>query len=241
MSGLSTLARPITPLRMGDLRSAGVYGLAVHTTGSGIVDQARKQGRDPFQHAVDYYTKSPFYAHYVIGWDGTIVQICNEGVRAQHIGFAERPLYLSGAWKEKLSVENVELWRKNWPGVASPAGLFPGPSPNNAFIGVELLILEDQPIIPPAFVGSRYTMGQHRAVVLLAADIAERRHFPKDWALGPRLLTHEDVNPLTRTNAGGGWDPGAMRALPWLNMQWIRTALSGDRPLLVGDAGSHEG
>lgn len=224
MAGTSELARPIKPLRTGNLRSAAVYGLALHTTGSGIVEQARKQGKDPLEHAVAYYTKAPFFPHYVIGWDGTIVQICDEGVRAQHIGFAERALYLSDAWEAKVPAELVKMWKAAWPGYSSPASLFPGPSPNNVYVGAEMLPLDEHAKFEPAFEGSKYTLGQHQGAVMLGADIADRYRFKKDWARGPQLVGHESVNPIKRP----GWDPGELRKRPWFNMAWVRGMLCQD-------------
>lgn len=234
MNGLSELARPASPLRAGRLRTGVVYGFVVHTCGESIVDQALARNADPLEHVVAYYQRpDSFFPHYVVGWDGTIVQVCDEGVRAQHVGFSERHLFLSGSWENRLTAELVERWHAAWPAFPSPAALFPGPSPNDVYVGAEMLPVA--PGGPPvAFPGARYTLAQHQAIVLLAADVARRQGFPPGWAAGPRLLCHEDLNPLTRTNAAGGWDPGALRAEPWFALRWVRELAAGRDPGPIG-------
>src|SRR4051812_20636398 len=44
-----------------------VYGLVVHTSGSGIPDQATRKGISPTEYAVGYY-KGSRGCHYVNGW-----------------------------------------------------------------------------------------------------------------------------------------------------------------------------
>lgn len=230
MSGLSSLAQQAKRLRVGTVRSAPIFGLAVHTTGSGIVDQARKLGRPPLEHAAAYYANpANFFPHHVMGWDGTILQVADEEIRAQHIGFAERDTYLSGAWEHELPPELVALWRAAWPTFKTPAHLFPGSSPNNVYVGLELLPLEDTPETPPAFAGARYTLAQHQGVVMLAGDIGDRHELPTGWAASSRLVGHEDVNPITRStkHPPAGWDPGALRPAPWFDFGWVRRMLAG--------------
>ena len=197
-------------------RTEPVFGLVVHTTGSGIVEQAIKLLAQPLEHAVAYYMKpDSYFAHYVIGWDGHIVQIADEKERAPHVGFAERAKYLDGSWEKALPFDLVALWQRRWPGYKSPAHLFPGPSVNNVYVGCELLPL---PKKDPVY--GLYTLEQHQAVVMLAVDIGERWGLPDRWWRTSRLLGHEDLNPLTRSTKKppAGWDPGGLRADPWF--QW---------------------
>lgn len=233
MTGTSELARPAAKvLRAGPERSLPVYGLVLHTTGSGIVEQALRCGLVPLDHAVDYYLDpDSYYPHYVIGWDGTIVQIADESVRAPHVGFGERALYLSGEWAHEVNETLLALWRAAWPAFPSPAHLFPGPSPNNAYVGAELLPLPDAPgALEPAYRGSTFTLAQHQAAALLAIDVGVRQGLPVGWSDGPRLLGHEDLNPIKRGAVGGGWDPGALRASPRLALRWIRDVVAGRDP-----------
>lgn len=228
--GTSELARQVPTLRAGRARGSAVYGLVLHTTGSSIVQRAIARGEDPLEHAVDYYLQpDAFHPHYVIGWDGTAVQVADESIRAPHVGFGDRPLYLSGEWVDEVKPALHALWRAAWPAFQSPAHLFPGPSPNDVYVGAELL-----PIAPgraePAYPGATFTVAQHQQCVLLARDVAERQLFPTRWADGPRLLGHEDLTPLSRGDAGGGWDPGALRAAPRLALRWIRELAAGRDP-----------
>ncbi len=228
-SPLATMApRP----RCGRPRSADVFGFVLHTTGSSIVDQAREHGVDPLEHVVDYYTDpASFFPHYVIGWDGKIIQIADELERAQHVGFDERQHYLDGDWVKYVGPTTLASWRAAWPGVPSPAALFPGPSPNNVYVGAEMLPLEET--VPEAarpFPRARFSFAQHQAAVILARDVADRHGFPGSWSQGARLLGHEDLNPMKRADAGGGWDPGAMRPRPQLALWWVRELCGGVDP-----------
>lgn len=208
--GRSGLATQVPKPKDVDDRSMPVFGLVVHTTGSGIVKQAQKLGVDPLEHAVAYYLKpDSYFAHYVIGWDGHIVQIADEKERATHVGFAERGKYLTGEWETMLPKALVERWKAKWPSHKSPAHLFPGSSPNNCYIGCELL---PTPKRDPKF--GLFTLAQHQAVVMLCADIGDRYNLPTHWHHTSRLVGHEDLNPLTRSAKGQGWDPGALRVDP---------------------------
>lgn len=206
----STLAAQVSRPRDVDDRTLPVWGLCVHTTGSGIVDNALKLRVDPLDHAVHYYlTPGTFFPHYVCGWDGRLVQVADELERAQHVGFAERSKYLSGAWEKAVAPALLARWKARWPGFKSPAHLFPGSSPNNVYIGVELTPL---PKRDPA--NGLFTVEQYRSVAALANDIGTRWALGARWWRGPRLLGHEDLNPITRP----GWDPGALRVVP--DFQW---------------------
>lgn len=227
--GLSPLAHQIPKLKDGPDRTAPVFGVAVHTTGSTAVETAQKKGADPLEYLVAYYAKPDSYsAHYVIGYNGMIIQIADEQEKAQHIGFSpeDRSAFLTGAWEKKLPKEFVELWKKAWPGCKSPAHLFPGPSPNNVYVGVELL-----PIVKnnakPMRPGLLYTEEQHSAVASLIVDVSKRwaGSWAENWWYGKgHLVGHEDVNPLQRTTKKppAGWDPGALRTQPWIDFTAIR-------------------
>src|SRR5262245_8329513 len=98
--------------RKHDARTAEVYGVAVHTTGSGVVEKARAKGIDPLERAIQAYTEDEYFAHYVVGWDGTVVQIADENVKALHIGFApaQRASFLDGSWTRTAHDKVVTLW-----------------------------------------------------------------------------------------------------------------------------------
>jgi len=209
------------------LRTAEVYGLAVHQTGSSIVEQAHAEGVDPLVHAVAYYGKpDSFSPHYLINFDGKIVQITNEREKAKHVGFppADRDAYLSGTWVTKVSSRTRELWQAAWPAFKSPAHLFPGPLTNNVFIGVEMLpITENKEAVPASWLlEGRFSKEQHNAVLELAVDIAMRWEFPAGWWRSSRLCSHEDLNPIERSVSSGGWDPGNLREHKWFDLQSVR-------------------
>lgn len=239
ISGLSSLATNINHLRTESLdRSIPVYGIAVHQTGSGIVEQAIKNKMDPFTWAVAYYRKpDSYYAHYVIGYQGEVAQIADEHERAPHIGLtaADRDLYLDGKWTSKVSQTTVSYWRKRWPSYKSPSHLYEGASPNNAYVGMEMLPVT-KGSLAVAHPGTTYTTAQHHAVASLALDIATRWNLPRDWFTTGRFATHEDITPMSRQDTGGGWDPGVIRPAPrfnWDFMLWYLKSLKQTTDLLV--------
>lgn len=236
-SGISRLATHIKGFKPMGPRDKGAYGVAIHQTGSGIVEQAKKLGVPPLEHAVAYYLKKDSYsAHYTIGFQGEIVQITDENDKAFHIGvsMADRELYLSGKWKTKAPAKIVELWQQRWGSrYKSPQHMYPDKTPNESYIGIELLpiVNKEFPAMDP--VGSpgkgRYTLAQFESVVSLCKDIAKRWGFPKDWGLTARLVGHEDVSPLTRsTKSGLGWDPGSLRDPKdqWFDLRTLKTKLA---------------
>ena len=123
-------------------RAIPVYGVAVHCTGSGLITKALAHGADCLEYAIAYYLRpASYFAHYVVGFDGTIAQIADEHERAMHIGLpaGDRQAYLLGTWKKKLPARYVAAWTARWPQYKSPSHLYPGKSPNAAYVGIELL------------------------------------------------------------------------------------------------------
>lgn len=205
-------------------RTIPVHGIAVHCTGSGIVDKALNARADCLEYAVAYYLRpDSYFAHYVIGFDGTIAQISDEHERAMHIRLpaADRKAYLGGTWKTRLPGAFVDSWVARWPMYKSPSHLYPGPSPNNAYVGIELLIWNDRCSGRPHAPGLRYTTAQHDATAALVSDIAMRWQLPAGWHNSGRLACHEDISPFTRTNEAGGWDPGVLRFPPWFDWEYF--------------------
>lgn len=164
----------------------------------------------PLEAAIHYYASARYHPHYVIGHDGTLVAICDEDVVAWHVGLSQdqRELLTDGRWRELVA--HPELWDRAWKphGVLSPAQLWPGTSPNRAYLGVELV-----PLAPAdrGRDGLWFSPAQHHAVAELAADILARH------AIAPVhgcVVGHEDLTPVARWDKGGGWDPGARRERP---------------------------
>ena len=199
-----------------------VWGVAMHCTGSGIVSQALAKGRDPFEYVLEHYGSLavPYFAHYVIDFDGKIAAVADEHEDAQHVGFApdQRASFLDGSWTSKLPSSYVASWRERWPSYKSPAHLFPGASPNQAYIGFEMLCWQAGCAGSPRAPGMLYTEAQHAAAAALSADIASRWGFATGhWYSTGRMACHEDLNPLDRTANGQGWDPGIIRSSPYFD------------------------
>lgn len=206
------------------------YGLLVHTTGRGILKRARQLGIPPLEAAMEFYTKrgNPF-AQYVGDQDGTIIQIADEREQAWHAGIpaAQRRLYKASKkvdnWRNHVSHKALiywyERWYINW-GISNPTELYPTRSPNQCFVGYEL--------IPDRY--GRFSPKQYAALSDFISDFWERHKLPDIIRLlpdhpplrhvryyslpEPRCLGHEDVEPLERWNRSGGWDPGSLRAKP---------------------------
>ena len=231
MSNSPLVSRSLSPLRALTARQSALYGVAVHCTGSGIAHAALAAGRGTADEVMAVYGNPANYCPaYVVDLDGAILQIADESGHANHVGFdaGDRQTFLSGAWEDRLSADFVARWKARWPVFRSPAHLFPGTSPNDVYLGVELVVwLPGCPGEPPA-PGENHTAAQYAALGALCADVAHRKWLPDDWAKpgSPRLVTHEDLNPLERTNSGGGWDPGVLRAGPTFDWGKLLTALA---------------
>ena len=104
-------------------RSTPLYGVTLHTTGSGVPKATAKTPEATLQKAVDIYTRSGG-PHYVIGWDGTTVAtVADEGIRGAHVGITDasaRRAYETGGWEGMLSAAGQRLWHLRWPGKSSP-------------------------------------------------------------------------------------------------------------------------
>jgi hypothetical protein len=216
-SAVAAAPRTLSPLAVGGgLRHAAkrtlpVYGVCVHTTGSGPATKARAGSRSPLQVALDYYVHGgEGFPHYLIGYDGTIHTICDEAYIAWHAGWATRggksrwSNWTAPAWWSSV-------WRR-W-NARAPADLLPphAQSPNSVYVGAELLADAS---------GWGFTDAQYDALARLAVDVFRRHGIPLTEPPNPSLLGHEDVEPIERANAQGGWDPGAHRTVP--KFSWSR-------------------
>lgn len=224
------------------------WGLLLHTTGSGITAKATRRNRSPVDVALEWYRASqgetggqgangyPWGGPgYLIGHHGELHQLADDDVETMHAGGPWRAQYLSGAWASMCSAETVRRWRAAWPGVASPQHLFPSKTPNADYIGCEMIpcaIGMGTPMRP----GLRFTRAQHDTAIQLGRDLAARHAWPAGWERSPRLLGHEDVQPLPygstgqgrygRSDGGGGIDPGWLREQPYFDFEYVRSALT---------------
>jgi len=187
------------------------FGVMVHTAGRGVLDKAKEWGVSPLKAAERIYTrKGASFAHYVIGHDGTILQIADEIEMAWHSGMPneQRVLYTSGAWTGKVPPTALARWKAKWAGRKAPTDLYPTSSPNACYIGIEL--------VPEST--ATFTPQQYDKCGALICDIATRHGFMKTFIdatfPSPRLVGHEDIEPLERWDKNGGWDPGALREVP---------------------------
>jgi hypothetical protein len=222
---VSPLAVSNRPLKPGHRRTLPVFGVVVHTTGRGPAVTGKKRGRPPIQVALDVYYGQPEDAHYVIDYDGTIHAIVPENRVSWHAGWG-------GVGRRRWASWTAPTW---WSGVwgrwnaRTPADLLlpRANDPNQVYIGVELLGNET---------ASGFTSAQYDALARLAVDAAQRHGFTIPTAPSPRLLGHEDLEPIRRSDRYGGWDPGAHRTSPLFS--WSRLW---SRMHAIGGAGGPSG
>jgi hypothetical protein len=225
------------------------YGLVVHTTGGGLPAKARARGLYPTVLGVEVYNRS-HGCHYLCGWrglDGELLQLADDREQANGVGVRasepESNQWLSvqrgpGAWARDLPVDIGVRWRRRWPGWSNPLDLLPGTETANApYLHLELIpcvFHEDGELreaVAPMRPGLRFTRAQHDAVAALARDVADRKGWhvvgaAPPWWRTPRLLGHEDLTPLSRHDRSGGWDPGALRPLPYFDWGYVYEAIA---------------
>jgi N-acetylmuramoyl-L-alanine amidase len=209
------------------------YGALYHTTGRGIVTEAKADKKTPLAVALETYIASQngsngyFWGgpHYVIDHDGSRHQIAPDNALTAHAGGDNRSAYLSGYWETKVSPATLAAWRKQWwPRYKHPYSLFPSKSPNHDYVGIEMIAC-GAGFGTPMRAGLLFTKAQHDSAIALADDLAQRHGWPKGWAKGARLVGHEDVDILNRMDARGGWDPGWLRAKPYFDFGYVRGAV----------------
>jgi N-acetyl-anhydromuramyl-L-alanine amidase AmpD len=183
------------------------FGIMVHTTGSGV---HKHHDKLPEVAAMEYYTSSNIGPHYVIDGAGNVYELLDSLLRANHCGITAevRSSLLDGTWRSKVPSHVVEAWDRRWSsrGATSPAALYPSKSPNDDYIGIELIPIPKVGEHPGTELSAAddFTVEQYLALADLIAFEADRH----DIDLGnPRtLVEHSDTNPIGRP----GWDPGGM-------------------------------
>lgn len=206
------------------------WGVVVHTTGRGVLDAATREKKTPAQVAEELYTRpDAYFPHYFIGSDGIIFQVADELIRARHVAVSliDRARYLLNTWRSKVPDIGVELWQARWQGKKSPQVLYPSRSPNEDYLGVELI---------PQFGREKnttlFTDKQYSALARLLVDIADRWQIPLLQPGSPRLVGHEDLSPLTRWDSIGGWDPGFLRSRPYFRWNLLPLPAASSPPVL---------
>ena len=215
------------------------YGVCLHTTGSGVLDSAKKHGITPLAVALNAYFASQNGSNgyywggpaYVIDHDGTVHQVADDDVNTAHCGSDLRNAYLDGSWEHITSPKALELWKRKWSSYKSPQHLFPHTSPNIDFIGCECIPCGEGFGIPMS-PGLLFTHLQHNSAIKLCIDIADRWGFPIGWESTSRLLGHEDLQPVLtsvnhfgRGDQNGCWDVGFLRDKPYFDFAYVRNAV----------------
>lgn len=238
MQTISGLARQARHQRDVSNRTEVVpWGVCVHTTGRGLTERAIRMGVPALELAEKFYTTpGAAFAHYVIAQTGEAVQIADERERAWHSGIPkrERLLYTSGRWRDKVAPKVLERWEMRWDDMESPMDLFPGNSANDAYLGIELI-----PLMSDDAKGGWFTDEQYYALSHLLSDISIR--YGIDVWEDSRLVGHEDLEPLTRWDDKGGWDPGALRLRPRFHWNRVRPVTTVPPPPLAPPTGSPVG
>jgi N-acetylmuramoyl-L-alanine amidase len=245
--GLSPLATPAAKQwDAGDRPVAWqghIYGLVVHTTGSGLPASADALGVYHTVRAIDHYSRS-HGCHYVNGWGGAeageLLQLANEREQAHGVGVTnakdpskdQRRSIEASRFEDDLPAVLVRLWRARWPGYENSLALLPGTkSANSCYAHLECVPcvyhsdhgLVTAQGVEPMRPGLRFTQAQHDTVAALAVDVAKRNRWPGDqqWWHTPRLVGHEDLTPISRHDQRGGWDPGYLREAPYFDWDYV--------------------
>lgn len=245
----SPIAERVIGVRDPDLGAERTaFGYLIHTTGGGVTREARKANITPIEWALAYYIRSQNGAngykwggpHYVGDFDGKLYQVAPDNVKTAHCG-GRSEKYPNGTrqhyitredsttithWTKLIPANVVAEWRKRWPHVRHPYALFPSRDPNADYVGLELIPIGDgfggEPMAP----GLRFTQAQHDAAIKLGIDLRLRHEWPEAWHRTGRLLGHEDVDILNRSDSKGGWDPGSLRPQPYFDFGYVRMGIA---------------
>ena len=210
-------------------RKIDVYGVMLHTTGTGVIRKARRKGwpdepdaPTPYEIALNYHRKRGA-SHFDVDVDGTAYQLMPWNRMGAHANSPKRRRMLSGKWAKDMTrkgrADTVGRWHVRWK-KPSPQHLYPTRSPNGCYVGIEL-----RPLAEPRSDGLWFTDGQMRVAAMIALDVADRAGLPDGWHRTSRLLGHEDTSPYKRWNRRGGWDPGALRNRPRFSWQLFTSEL----------------
>lgn len=201
--------------------SMNPWGLLVHSTGNGLAQKALQSGNIA-QTAIDVYSNMKEGPAYCIAPDGTLIKFREPNTVSWHAGVSsgDRQDYLTGRWETTVDKKIVDWWKLRWPGRKSPQHLYPTKSPNECFVGVELIpcgVYQKSTWVPlmgtPATPQSRYTAEQYTRLALLYTSLSISFGWPPGIT---RLLGHEDIDPKDRP----GYDPGSYHG--WFSWSLIR-------------------
>lgn len=178
-----------------------VTSIILHTTGYGAgLQRIDKRHRDKEDHlervGEDYACRMAnvlkYKGHYLIDHTGKIWQFIPLNEIAWHTGSSKRKLL--------KNEEPFAWWQKRWPKLKKPTDLKPWKTyPNASTVGIDLLAHGNGEIT------SGYTDEQYESLAYLVDDLCERLSINIERE---NILGHEDVDPISRGSAKGGWDPG---------------------------------
>jgi len=204
-----------------------VLAAMIHTTGSGIVAKAKKKGMSPMDYAIRYYAGPKAYtSHYLMDWDGRIVGIVPEDLRALHAGMSDARLRLyragHGTWSRWLKPLNPKKpptpsdiaskedgmilyrqpfkghlwWRDRWSDLSDPSRVIGNLNTHTVALDLLPASKSDGGIHPGGF-----TDAQKDALEAWVLDLRQR----VGWSLP--VIGHADGDPIVRNDAKGSWDP----------------------------------
>lgn len=179
-----------------------------HTTGRNLARLAARSGHTPGMRAFDeaalaWYRSSghPYFGCYLVGTSGVVFELAPPDTWCQHA---------ASLTEQEATSPPPAWWARRWPGLGHPiGGLLQGSRHINATsLGVDLLPF------PDAHLPDLHGQATLQAAAQLGRSLAGRYGL----TTGPQHhLGHEDVDPWSRSNAAGPWDPGWRRA-DFLNM-----------------------
>ncbi len=113
--------------------------------------------------------------------------------------------------------EQYVWWWDRWPHASSPLQLFPGHDPNLRYLSIEVVV--PVRVTDGGMIRLPFTRRQHDVAAWRAVQMFREHELPADFfEARARVVGHEDLHPIGRTDRHGPWDPGAGR---WWNWGWF--------------------
>lgn len=172
--------------------TAQINSIIVHTTGGGPARRAKQWDINIDDAAVRIYRDiMDAGAHYVIGLDGRIWNMCPLDLSAWHTGSKGNRQYNKGGWAQK---HECSWWHFAFPLNRSPLDfdVWEGESANANSIGIELV--QD----PKA---NEMSISQRFSLVDLVESLRNEYNIPLN-----NVYSHAEVHPISRTSKGVPWD-----------------------------------
>lgn len=197
-------------------RTMPVWGVCSHSAGRGVPSKAKAKKLPSILIALTWYARQEATCpNYVIDELGDIYAVTDELYCAPHCGVDEwqRAMMLDGEWVHEVSPEAFGLWRRRWPDFKSPQHLFPGAHANWVYAGIEVI---------PQLGGNFpiFSDASYHSLYMLKNDIALRNGI--NLSIQQHDVHHEDLDPFDRWDNAGGWDPGALRVVPWFDVRRLK-------------------